>query len=236
MIFRSDRVAWSLRDSYYRLYASSSGICLQTLEDRTKNRNLFFMENTEEADVHVQEDRISIISERARYAWTFYQGFYAVLKGNAPLVLHYDDNTAYRAHTAVQQDHVIHICDTKTNAHIWLYAKQGKMHLDAEWKPGQIHSGNVSVHIEPEGSDFEVVIYKTYSIGTPRLSCPDFEQCCAEKRADFSDWCEKMGGALRYRPGDGFHFVAKHRSSAWKLQRRNNPLQQGGHERGLVMG
>lgn len=62
MIFRSDRVAWSLRDSYYRLYASSSGICLQTLEDRTKNRNLFFMENTEEADVHVQEDRISIIT------------------------------------------------------------------------------------------------------------------------------------------------------------------------------
>ena len=177
MQFDNNRVAWSLRDSYYRLYASSSGICLQTLEDRTKNRNLFFMENTEEADVHVQEDRISIISERARYAWTFYHGFYAVLKGNALLVLHYDDDTAYRAHTAVQQDHVIHICDTKTNAHIWLYAKQGQMHLDAEWKPGQIHSGNVSVHIEPEGSDFEVVIYKTYSIGTPRLSCPDFERC-----------------------------------------------------------
>lgn len=193
MIFDFNRVAWSLRDSYYRLYASSSGICLQTLEDRTKNRNLFFMKNTEEADVHVQEDKISIVSEHASYAWTFYQGFYAVLKGNAPLVLHYDDNTAYRAHTAVQQDHVIHICDTKTNAHIWLYAKQGQIYLNAEWKPGQIHSGDVSICIEPEGSDFEVVIYKTYSIGTPRLSCPDFEQCCAEKRADFSDWSEKMG-------------------------------------------
>ncbi len=33
---------------------------------------------------------------------------------------------------------------------------------------------------------------KTYSIGTPRLSCPDFEQCCAEKCADFADWCRKM--------------------------------------------
>mgnify|MGYP006980637569 FL=1 len=75
MQFDPNRVAWSLRDSYYRLYASSSGICLQTLEDRTKNRNLFFMENTEEADVHVQEDRISIISERARYAWTFIRAF-----------------------------------------------------------------------------------------------------------------------------------------------------------------
>lgn len=193
MQFDNNRVAWSLRDSYYRLYASSSGICLQTLEDRTRNRNLFFMENTGDAGVHVREDRISIISERARYAWTFYQGFYAVLKGNAPLVLHYDDSTAYRAHTAEQQDHLIHICDTKTNAHIWLYAKQGQIHLDAEWKPGQIHSGNVSVRIEPEGPDFEIVVYKTYSIGTPRLSCPDFEQCCAEKRADFADWCEKMG-------------------------------------------
>ena len=79
MIFDSNRVAWSLRDSYYRLYASSSGICLQTLEDRTKNRNLFFMKNTEEADVHVQEDKISIVSEHASYAWTFYQGFYAAL-------------------------------------------------------------------------------------------------------------------------------------------------------------
>ena len=83
MQFDNNRVAWSLRDSYYRLYASSSGICLQTLEDRTRNRNLFFMENTGDAGVHVREDRISIISERARYAWTFYQGFYAVLKGNA---------------------------------------------------------------------------------------------------------------------------------------------------------
>ena len=75
---------------------------------------------------------------------------------------------------------------------IWLYAKQGQIYLNAEWKPGQIHSGDVSICIEPEGSDFEVVIYKTYSIGTPRLSCPDFEQCCAEKCADFADWCRKM--------------------------------------------
>lgn len=41
MIFDPNRVAWSLRDSYYRLYASSSGICLQTLEDRTKTETCF---------------------------------------------------------------------------------------------------------------------------------------------------------------------------------------------------
>lgn len=65
MIFDPDRVAWSLRDSFYRLYASSSGICLQTLEDRTRNRNLFFMENTKDAGARVQEDRISTTSECA---------------------------------------------------------------------------------------------------------------------------------------------------------------------------
>lgn len=195
MQFHSNRVAWSLRDSYYRLYSSESGICLQTLEDRTRNRNLFFMDNSEKADVHVYDDRISVLGESGCFDWTFYRGFYAILKGSTPLVLHYDDETAYRAHTAVQEDGFIHICDTKTNAHIWLYAKQGQAVLSAEWKAGQIHSGNVTIRLLPENQNFELIIYKTYAIGTPAISCSDFEQCCKEKRADFADWCQKMGAS-----------------------------------------
>ena len=193
MKFDPKRVAWSLRDSYYRLYLTKSGVCLQTLEDRSRNRNHFFLDESQNAEISVQEDRLQTAFAENTYEWTFYQGLYAILRGTAPLTLRYDDQTGYRAHTAVQEENCVHICDTKTNAHIWVQAVKGRMVLHAEWKAGEIHSGNVSIFLQPEDGQFEVVIYKTYSIGTPTIACPGFAECCAEKRANFANWCKKMG-------------------------------------------
>ena len=195
MTFDAQRVAWSLKDSYYRIYPTKAGICLQTLEDRSRNRNLFFMEGSENAEIGVSEDRLRVDFDTRTYEWTFYQGLYAILRGTAPLTLRYDDQTSYRAHTAVQEDNCVHICDTKTNAHIWVQAVKGRIELRAEWKAEQIHSGTVSIRLLPENEQLEIVIYKTYSIGTPTIACPSFEDCCGKKRADFADWCEKMGTA-----------------------------------------
>lgn len=148
------------------------------------------MENTEEADVHVQEDKINRKWARQPVHAFILSGLLCCSKGKCPWCCIMMITIAYRATTLCSR--IMWYIFVTPNECVSILALCAAM-MNAEWKPGQIHSGDVSICIEPEGSDFEAVIYKTLILSArSRFSCLDFEQCfCAEKR--LSGLSEKMG-------------------------------------------
>lgn len=193
MQFDSNRVSLSLRDSYFTVNKNEDGnYFLSSLEDRTSNKALFALEDTKDFTVSVSEECISLKNGAKSLDITFYEGFYAVLKGNFPLRLLYDDRCGYKAHTAVSEGGEIRICDVKTNSFIWLKGVNGSLKLNSSWIENRINSADVSVEAETENGGFEIIVYKTKSIGTADICCPSFEECCDIKGSDFKIWCGKM--------------------------------------------
>lgn len=193
MFFTPERVSLSLRDSYFSFERTDNkNLALSSLEDRTNNKRLFTFENTANATIEISEDCIRFFEGVKEYKCTFFGGFYAVLKGNSSMHLTYDSKNGYVAHTAVYEDGKIRINDIKTAEYIWITAKSGDLKLNSNWIPGRINSGDVSIDISPIDRDFEIIIYKTRSIGTAYPDCPTFEECAALKRNDFSLWCNEM--------------------------------------------
>lgn len=193
MYFNPNRVSMSLKDSYYVFEKSDNArIILSSLEDRTSNKNLFILDNISSEKIKISEECIYFYDRAKEYKCTFFNGFYTVIKGNSALRLLYDNRNGYEAHTAVAENGKIRICDVKTYSFIWLEARKGSIKLNSEWISGRINSGEISVDAFPEEGEFEIVIYKTRSIGTVEIDCPSFEECCALKSKDFELWCTKM--------------------------------------------
>ena len=111
---------------------------------------MFAFEDTKDFTVSVSEECISLKNGAKSLDITFYEGFYAVLKGIFPLRLLYDDRCGYKAHTAVSEGGKIRICDVKTNSFIWLKGVKCSLKLNSSWIENRIHSADVSVEAETE--------------------------------------------------------------------------------------
>ena len=193
MEFDSSRVSLSLRDSYFTVNKNEDdNYILSSLEDRTNNKTLFSFEDTKDFSVAISEEKVSLKNGKRNLECTFYDGFYAVLRGNFSLKLLYDSRCDYMAHTAVGEGGMIRICDVKTNSFIWVKGVKGSLKLNCSWIENRINSADVSIDAETENGGFEIIIFKTKSIGTADFRCPSFEECCKLKRSDFKIWCDKM--------------------------------------------
>ncbi len=200
MLFQEGRVHLSSRGSHFN-FLRDGGLYLSNIAEKGNSPRLFQIHIPLQEAVAVNAECV-FAGEDLRCA--FYGNTTVIFRGHRAVRLQYNEDAPYKAHTAVWEDGMIRISDTRTGCFYWLAAVKGRMELHARWQEGIIGSQDVSVELLPGDDGFEVVLYGTEKLEKVELACPSFEQA-AEKKSGIS---RLLPLPLVWRAGRSWRFLS----------------------------